>query len=118
MASVPHGRWKTTSVLAAPRTTRLTAPLVFDGAINGELFLSWVRHHLVTTDTLGDIVVMDNLGAYRVSRVREAIAGARARLRYLQSESPDLSPIDFVFAKLKWLVKRTSARTVEALRSA
>ena len=116
-ASVPHGHWKTTTFLAGLRATGLTAPLVVDGAINGELFLGWVVHHLVPTLRQGDIVVMDNLGAHKVAGVREAITGAGARLVYLPPYSPDLNPIELVFSKFKWLLKSASARTVEALWS-
>jgi transposase len=117
LASVPHGHWKTTTFLAALRTTGLTAPLVVDGAINGELFLGWIIHHLVPTLKPGDIVVMDNLGAHKVAGVREAITAAGARLVYLPPYSPDLNPIELVFSKFKWLLKSASARTVEALWS-
>jgi transposase len=117
LASVPHGHWKTTTFLAALRTTGLTAPLVVDGAINGELFLGWVRQHLVPTLHPGDIVVMDNLSAHKVAGVREAIAAAGARVFYLPPYSPDFNPIELVFAKLKWLLKSVSARTIESLWS-
>ena len=115
LASVPHGHWKTTTFLAALRTTGLTAPLVVDGAINGDLFLGWVRHHLVPTLQPGDVVVMDNLGVHKVAGVCEAIAAAGARVVYLPPYSPDLNPIELVFSKFKWLLKSASARTVEAL---
>jgi len=117
LASVPHGHWKTTTFLAALRTTGLTAPLVVDGAINGEIFLSWVRQHLVPTLKAGDIVVMDNLSAHKVVGVREAITAIGARLLYLPPYSPDLNPIELVFSKFKWLLKSASARTVESLWS-
>jgi hypothetical protein len=93
LASVPHGHWKTTTFLAALRSTGLTAPLVVDGAINGELFLGWVRHHLVSKLKPGDVVGMDNLGVHKVAGVREAIAAAGARVIYLPLYSPDLNPI-------------------------
>jgi transposase len=112
-----HGHWKTTTFLAALRCTGLTAPLVVDGAINGELFLSWVRHHLVPTLMHGDIVVIDNLGANKVAGVREAIDSVGARLVYLPPYSPDLNPIELVFSKFKWLLKSASAGTVVALWS-
>lgn len=115
LAHVPHGHWKTTTFLAALRTTGLTAPLVVDGAINGELFLGWVRHHLVPTLKPGDIVVMDNLGAHKVVGVREAIAAAGAMVLYLPPYSPDLNPIELVFSKFKWLLKNASARAVNSL---
>jgi transposase len=97
-----HGHWKTTTFLAALRTTGLTAPLVVDGPINGEIFLGWVGDHLVRTLQSGDIVVMDNLGDHKVAGVREAITAAGARLVYLPPYSPDLNPIELVFSKFKW----------------
>jgi len=117
LASVPHGQWKTTTFLAALRTTGLTAPLVVDGAINGEIFLSWMRHHLVPTLKAGDIVMMDNLSAHKVVGVRQAITAITARLLYLPPYSPTLNPIELVFSKFKWLLKSASARTVESLWS-
>jgi transposase len=114
---VPHGHWKTTTFLAALRATGLTAPLVVDGAINGELFLGWTRFHLVPKLRPGDIVVMDNLGAHKVAGVREAITAVGARLLYLPPYSPDLNQSELVFSKFKWLLRIASARTVETLRS-
>jgi transposase len=116
--SVPHGHWKTTTFLAALRSTGLTAPLVVDGAINGVIFLSWVRQQLVPTLHSGDIVVMDNLSAHKVAGVREAITAAGARVLYLPPYSPDLNPIETVFSKFKWLIRSLKERTVDALWTA
>jgi transposase len=112
---VPHGHWKTTTFLAALRTSGLTAPLVIDGAINGQLFLNYVRQQLVPTLKAGDIVVMDNLRSHKVAGVREAIAAVGARVLYLPPYSPDLNPIEQVFSKFKWLAKSAGERTVEGL---
>lgn len=117
LASVPHGHWKTTTFLAGLRSTGLTAPLVVDGAINGDIFLGWVREHLAPMLRQGDIVVMDNLSAHKVTGVREAIAAVGARVLYLPPYSPDLNPIELVFSKFKWLLKSASARTVDSLWS-
>ena len=117
LASVPHGHWETTTFLAAIRSTGLTALLVVDGAINNEISLGWVRHHLVPTLQSGDVVVMDNLGVHKVAGVREAIAAAGVRVVYLPPYSPDLNPIKIVFSKFEWFLKSASARTVEALWS-
>lgn len=89
LASVPHGHWKTTTFLAAFRTTGLTAPLVVDGAINGELFLGSVRHRLVPTLQSGDVVVMDNLGVHKVAGVRERTRGAPAASMCLGTVRPE-----------------------------
>ena len=115
MAKVPHGHWKTTTFLAALRTTGLTAPLVVDGAINGEIFLAYVQQQLLPTLRAGDIVIMDNLSAHKVAGVREAIESVGARLMYLPPYSPDFNPIETVFSKFKWLLKSAADRTVETL---
>jgi len=94
IAKVPYGHWKTTTFLAALRVNGLTAPLVIDGAINGTIFLAYVRQQLVPTLSSGDLVVMDNLSAHKVAGVREAIEGANARVIYLPPYSPDLNPIE------------------------
>jgi transposase len=93
----------------------LTAPLVVDGAINGEVFLGYVRQQLTPTLLYGDIVVMDNLAAHKVAGVRQAIEAAGARLVYLPPYSPDMNPIELVFSKFKWLVRSAAERTVASL---
>lgn len=114
----PHGHWKTTTFLAALRHDELTAPAVFDDPINGASFLAWGEQILVPTLRKGDVVVMDNLGAHKVVGVREAIEAAGASVLFLPPYSPDLNPIEQVFSKLKTLLRKTAARTVDALWSA
>lgn len=105
VASVPHGHWKTTTFIGALRAEGLTAPTVFDGAINGASFLAYVEQVLVPTMKPGDIVVLDNLSSHKVGGVREAIEAAGAELRYLPPYLPDLNPIEQMFAKLKALLR-------------
>ncbi len=112
---VPHAHWKTTTFLAGLRTSGLVAPLVVDGAINGDLFRRYLEQHLAPTLSAGDVVVMDNLNAHKVAGVREAIEAVGAQVWYLPPYSPDLNPIEQVFSKLKWLVRSAQERTVEAL---
>ena len=109
----PHGRWRTLTFLAALRSDRLTAPYVFDGPINGVRFQAYVEQVLVPTLQPGDIVVMDNLGSHKAKAVRRAIRGAGAQLFFLPPYSPDLNPIEQVFAKLKHLLRRAQERTTE-----
>ncbi len=115
VARVPHGHWKTTTFLAALRCSGLTAPLVVDGAINGAIFLAYVQQQLVPTLRAGDIVIMDNLNAHKVAGVRSAIESAGARVAYLPPHSPDLNPIETVFAKFKSLLRSAAERAVETL---
>ncbi len=115
VAAVPHGHWKTTTVVAALRHDGLTVPCVFDGAINGARFLAYVEQALAPTLRAGDVVVMDNLAAHKVAGVRAAIAARGARLLYLPPYSPDLNPIEHAFAKLKALLRTAAARTQEVL---
>jgi len=111
----PHGHWKTSTFVAALREDGLIAPAVFDGAINGELFLAYVEQFLVPTLTPGDIVVMDNLSCHKKPAVQRAIEEAGASVRFLPAYSSDLNPIEQVFSKLKALLRRMAIRTVDAL---
>jgi transposase len=115
VASVPHGHWKTSTFVAGLRTTGLTAPLVVDGAMNGDIFRTYVEQVLAPTLVPGDIVILDNLGSHKVAGVREAIEARGASLVYLPPYSPDLNPIEQAFAKLKALLRKIAARTISAL---
>jgi transposase len=118
VASIPHGHWHTSTFLAALRHDAITAPCVIDGAINGDIFRAYVEQFLAPTLKPGDVVVMDNLGSHKVDGVRAAIEARGAQLLYLPPYSPDLNPIEQVFAKLKALLRSIAARTVDALWSA
>jgi transposase len=115
VAHAPWGHWKTITFVAALRADKVTAPCVFDGPIDGESFLAYVEQAVVPTLQKGDIVVMDNLSSHKVAGVREAIETAGAELRYLPAYSPDLNPIEQLFAKLKALLRKAAARTIDAL---
>jgi transposase len=108
IGKVPHGHWKTTTFVAALRSTALTAPCVIDGPMNGSAFLAYVQQILAPTLSPGDIVVLDNLSSHKVPGVREAIEATGAQLLYLPPYSPDLNPIEQLFAKLKALLSPTS----------
>lgn len=111
----PWGHWKTTTFTAGLRADGLIAPYVLDGPMNGEAFLVYVEKILVPALRPGDIVVMDNLAAHKVQGVRARIEAAGASLLYLPPYSPDLNPIEMVFAKLKTLLRAAAERSVEAL---
>ena len=116
-AKVAHGRWKTMTFLAALRHDRIDAPWFIEGPIDGESFRLYVEKVLLPTLRPGDIVIMDNLG-HKSKAVRQLIRAAGAKLFFLPKYSPDLNPIEQVFAKLKHLLRKAAARTVEAVCAA
>ncbi|MDK4718922.1 MULTISPECIES: IS630 family transposase [Rhizobium] len=114
-AGVPHGHWKTTTFTGALRLTGMTAPFVYDGAMNGNVFLAYVEQVLVPTLQVGDVVVMDNLPAHKTSGVRDAIERAGAKLMFLPPYSPDFNPIENAFSKLKAMLRGRAERKIDAL---
>ena len=109
----PHGHWRTLTFLGALRADRLAAPCVFDGPINGRTFHAYVEQMLVPTLKPGDIVIMDNLGSHKSAAVRDLNRAAGARLWFLPPYSPDLNPIEQVFAKIKHWMRQAQKRTVD-----
>lgn len=103
--------------LAALRQDRVDAPCVFDGPINGERVRLYVEKMLVPVLKPGDIVVMDNLGSHKGKAVRQAIRQTGARLLFLPKYSPDLNPIEQLFAKIKHWLRKAAARSVETVCS-
>jgi transposase len=114
LAKAPYGHWRTMTFIAALRLDRIDAPCVIDGPINGRSFLAYVQQILVPTLRPGDIVIIDNLGSHKSQAVEQAIRAAGARLLFLPPYSPDLNPIEQMFAKLKTLLRKAEARSVEA----
>ena len=120
-AAVPHGHWgaqrmrniKTTTFTAALRLCGLAAPMIIDGATDGDVFRAYVEKVLLPELNPGDVVVMDNLRAHRVGGIREAIEAAI--LFYLPAYSPDFNPIEMAFAKLKAILRSAAARTISEL---
>lgn len=112
---VPHGHWKVTTFLAGLRQDEISAPFVIDRPMNSAIFLTYVTRCLVPTLKQGDIVVMDNLKPHKAAGVREAIEAAGAKILYLPPYSPDLNPIELLFAKLKALLRKYAEREIEAL---
>ena len=113
LAKVPQGRWHTLTFLAALRHDRIEAPCVIDGPINGLSFTAWVSQFLAPTLSPGDIVIADNLGSHKGHPARAALRSVGAKLFFLPPYSPDLNPIEMVFAKLKTLLRKADERTIE-----
>ena len=117
-AAIPHGHWKTTTLLAALCTDGIIAPMVMDGAMDGEMFSAYVKILLAPCLKPGDIVIMDNLPAHKVRAARETIEAAGASLLFLPPYSPDFNPIEKAIAQMKALLKKTAARTKPDLDAA
>jgi putative transposase len=117
-AQAAYGHWQTQTFLAALRQDRVEAPWLLDGAINRERFLLYVMRVLVPTLQPGDIVVMDNLGSHRNPCVRATVRAAGAKLFLLPKYSPDLNPIEQLFANIKHLLRKAGARSADAISAA
>jgi transposase len=118
VAAVPHGHWKVLTMIAAMDVRGVRTAVTVDAATDGEIFLRFVTDALVPTLQPGDVVVLDNLQAHKVSGVREAIESAGARLLYLPPYSPDLSPIEPMWSKVKQSLRSQAARTIDLLQEA
>ena len=114
IAAAPFGHWKTMTFIAALRHDRISAPWVIDSPINGELFTLYVEKVLAPTLAPSEIVILDNLGSHKGKAAREAIRARGAHRIFLPPYSPDLNPIEQVFAKLKHLIRAAQPRDVEA----
>jgi transposase len=112
---VPLGEWKTITFVAALRHNKMTAPMVVEGPMTGEMFVAYVEQCLVPTLKRNDVVVLDNFAAHKVAGVRAAIENAGATLRYLPKYSPDLNPIELPYSKFKAFLRKAAQRTVPGL---
>jgi len=112
---VPHGHWKTTTFIGALRLEGMTAPMVLDGPMTGAWFTAYVEQVLAPTLRPGDVVILDNLPAHKGAAARQAVEATGARLLFLPPYSPDFNPIENAFSKLKALLRKAAARTVDDL---
>jgi transposase len=117
-AHVPGGHWKTTTFVGALRPNGMTAPFVLDGPMDGDAFGVYVREGLPPTLVAGAIVVMDNLPSHTVDGVRDLVEATGATLHDLPPYAPDLNPIEQACSKFKALLRKTAARSIEALWNA
>ena len=115
LAYTPHGHYKSTTFIAGLRCDAVSAPMVIDGPMDGMTFVTWVREFLCPSLSAGDVVIADNLSSHKVAGVQEALASVGARIVYLPPYSPDLNPIEKLFAKLKTMLRKAGKRTVDAL---
>ena len=115
IGSVPQGRYKIQTMLAGIRLTGPVAPLVFDGAVNGEVYCAWVEQFLVPELRPGDVVVADNLSSHKNAKAKEMIEAAGCRVLFLPPYSPDFNPIEEMWSKVKAYLRDAEARTIPAL---
>jgi transposase len=115
---VPHGHYQTTTMIAAVRLSGPGAPWLFEGAMDGEMFLAWVRQGLIPSLQPGDVVILDNLATHKVAGVRESLEAVGARLLYLPPYSPDFNPIENMWSKIKQILRSLAPRDAEALLQA
>jgi transposase len=118
LAKVPHGHWKTTTLIAALDLAGIRCSTVVDGAINADVFQAFVEQVLVPQLRPGDAVIADNLSSHKRARTRQLIEAAGATLLFLPPYSPDLNPIEMIFSKIKQLLRSMACRTREALWNA
>jgi len=115
LGRAPGGHWKTTTFLAGLTSNGLIAPFVLDGPINQAIFTEYVRQILVPELVPGDVVILDNLPGHKSAEAAALIRAKGAELIFLPPYSPDLNPIEMVFAKFKTLLRKAAKRTREAL---
>ena len=118
IAKVPRGHWKVLTTIAAMTTSGMLATVTVDAATDADIFRAFVQHALVPALRPGQVVVMDNLSSHKAPGVKEAIEAAGCRVLYLPPYSPDLNPIENAIAKIKSILKRVAARTVDTLAAA
>ena len=116
--TAPHGRWKRLTVLGGIALGREPVLMSIEASTDTNVFLAFVREVLVPSLRPGQIVLMDNLSPHKAPQVREAIEAAGCKLRLLPRYSPDLNPIEMCWSKIKALLRKAAARTVEALNTA
>ena len=118
VAHIPHGQYQTTTLISGVRLEGPCAPWLFEGPMNGEMFLAWVTQGLAPTLRPGEVVILDNLATHKIRGVREALAAAGARLLYLPPYSPDFNPIEPMWSKIKEILRGQAPRTEEQLLQA
>ena len=118
VCKVPFGAWTTLTFIAALRHDRITAPLLLQGAMNGQIFRAYVEQMLAPTLKPGDVVIMDNVRMHKVTGVSEAIEARGATVPSFPAYSPDLNPIELAFSKLKARLRASTARSTPRLLTA
>ena len=111
LAHIPHGHYQTSTLISGIRLDGPCAPWLFQGPMNGEMFLAWITQGLAPTLRPGEVVILDNLATHKIRGIREALEAAGARLLYLPPYSPDFNPIENLWSKVKEIVRGLAPRT-------
>ena len=114
----PHGHYHTSTLISGIRLEGPCAPWLFEGPMNGEMFLACVRQGLAPTLRPGEVVILDNLATHKVRGVRASLEAVGARLLYLPPYSPDFNPIEPMWSKIKQTLRSHAPRAQEDLRRA
>jgi len=112
---IPCGKYQTSTLISGIRLQGPCAPWLFEGPMNGEMFLAWVEQGLAPTLRAGEVVILDNLATHKIRGVREAIQARGARLMYLPPYSPDFNPIEPMWSKIKHVLRSHAPRSDEPL---
>jgi transposase len=115
LAHIPHGHYQTSTLISGIRLEGPCAPWLFQGPMNGEMFLAWITQGLAPTLRPGEVVILDNLATHKIGGIREALEAAGARLLYLPPYSPDFNPIEAMWSKIKQSLRSHAPRTEEEL---
>jgi transposase len=115
LARVPHGHYQTSTLISGIRLEGPCAPWLFEGPMNGEMFLAWVTQGLAPALRPGEVVILDNLATHKIRGVREALAAVGARLLYLPPYSPDFNPIEPMWSKIKQILRGHAPRSDDQL---
>lgn len=118
VCKTPHGHWKTMSTVAAMNVTGMLTAVVYDGPVNTESFVGFVDQFLAPALRPGQVLILDNLSAHHSPEVDRLVEAAGARVLRLPPYSPDFNPIEMAISKVKSILKKLAARTVETLTEA
>ena len=113
--AVPRNRGRNTTLIASMSLGGMGEAVAFEGATDTKAFEAYIEHFLAPALSEGQVVVLDNLGAHKGKRVRELVEARGCELMFLPAYSPDFSPIEEAFSKLKALLRKAAARTRVAL---
>ena len=115
VCKTPHGHWKTISTIAAMTVEGMLTAVAYDGAVNTEAFVGFVEQFLVPMLRPGQVLILDNLPAHKSTEVDRLVESVGARVMRLPPYSPDFNPIEMAFSKVKSMLRKEAARTVDTL---